>query len=52
MYPITHPDQRVERLEQLLETFLRRYGPDHPTTRRITDQLNRVRGANQPGRVA
>lgn len=42
-HSITHPDQRMERLERLLQTFLARYGPEHPMTRRIAEQLDQAR---------
>lgn len=42
-HQITHPSQRVERLERLLQTFRDRYGPDHPMSRRIAEQLDRAR---------
>lgn len=42
-HPIARPAQRVERPESLLDTFRRRYGDEHPLTRRIQEQLDRAR---------
>lgn len=51
-HQITRPDQRLERLERLLQTFLERYGADHPMSRRIAEQLDRARSAAYPGQRA
>lgn len=40
----TSLNQRIERLELLLEVFLQRHGAEHPLTQRIAQQLDRIRG--------